>query len=212
MALRPYGYRYGVYLRIVRLVLAEKGLTADHVTIDPFSNPPAWYPGLDPFGRVPVPDHDGFVVDETAAIARYLDDMFPDPPLQPNCAGTRARMAQVIGIADAFAYWPMVRQVYSHGAFRQAIGEAVDDGNLADGLAASDRVLAALEPIAKEGLLLVRGAPTLADLHLAPMFAAFAAVPDGAARLAEYPALAGWFHSMAARRAMVATEDAVLRP
>lgn len=59
-------------------------------------------------------------------------------------------------------------------------------------------VLAALDGIATEGLVL-SGPLTLADLHLAPMFAGFTRSPDGAAAVAAFPALHNWWQRQAKR-------------
>jgi len=85
MPLVLHGYRYSVYVRIVRLVLAEKGVAYDRVEVNPFApDRPASYLALHPFGRVPVMVHDGFSLYETGAITRYLDRAFPVPSLQPE--------------------------------------------------------------------------------------------------------------------------------
>lgn len=200
------GWRHSIYTRIARLVLAEKGLEASFIDIDPFADPkPA---GLSPFGHVPVLRHGGFALHQTAAICRYLDEGFPGPALQPVEPRARARMVQVIGVADAHGYWPLVRQVYSAAVFGPAEGLARNEQALAMGLAAAPLVLAVLDGIAAEGLVL-DAAPTLADLHLAPMVAAFARAPEGAALLSGFPALSRWWEVMAARPAMAATEVAL---
>jgi glutathione S-transferase len=205
-----FGYRYSVYLRIVRLVLAEKGLTARHVEIDPFSALSTDFMRLHPFGRVPVLDHDRFVVYETAAITRYLDEAFEEPPLQPVGAQARARMVQIVAIANAYAYWPLVRQVYAQAVFGPADGQATDRAELAKGLASAPRVLAALEVLVAEGLWTGSNGGdqpvTLADLHLAPMIGAFAAAPQGANMLGDYPALARWWAQISARPSWAATD------
>jgi glutathione S-transferase len=36
MTLILHGFRYSVYVRIARIALAEKGLTYEHVEVDPF--------------------------------------------------------------------------------------------------------------------------------------------------------------------------------
>src|SRR5262249_59548133 len=53
-----------------------------------------------PFGRVPAFEHGVFGLYETQAILRYLDDIFPEPPLQPRDPREVARMNQIIGIND----------------------------------------------------------------------------------------------------------------
>lgn len=114
-------------------------------------------------------------------------------------------MAQVMGIVDAYGYWPLVRQVYSHAVFQPAQGEPGDPREVAAGMAAAVRVLGALEAIAAEGLVL-SGPVTLADLHLAPMVAAFVQAGEGAAALSSRPALAAWWAGMRARDSMRATD------
>jgi glutathione S-transferase len=80
-----YGYRYSVYLRIVCMALVEKGVGWSHVEVNPFAEAiPAYYLALHPFGRVPTLKHGDFVVYETAAITRYIDDVFPKPRLRPG--------------------------------------------------------------------------------------------------------------------------------
>ena len=80
MTVELIGYRYSVYLRIVRVVLAEKGVAFAHVEVDPFAGPPDWYLALHPFGRVPTLRHGDFVLYETSAIARYVDAAFAGVP------------------------------------------------------------------------------------------------------------------------------------
>ena len=91
----------------------------ERVEVNPFApEVPASYLALHPFGRVPALVHDGFALYETGAIIRYIDRAFPGPALQPTEPRALARMDQMIGIVDAYAYWPMVRQVFSHRVFR----------------------------------------------------------------------------------------------
>ena len=88
-----FGADYSVYVRIVRLALAEKGVGYDLVPVDVFAadGVPAWYLELHPFGRIPAFEHDGLRLFETAAITRYVDEAFAGPPLQPGRrAPTRA--------------------------------------------------------------------------------------------------------------------------
>src|SRR6185312_10799245 len=146
MSLVLHGYRYSVYVRIVRLTLAEKGVTYDRVEVNPFAaDVPHSYRALHPFGRVPTLVHDGFTLYETGAITRYIDRAFAGPVLQPAEPRALARMDQIIGIVDAYAYWPLVRQVFSHRVFRPCAGQPGDEGEIARGLQASTKVLSALE-------------------------------------------------------------------
>jgi glutathione S-transferase len=203
-----HGWHFSIYTRIARLVLAEKGLSAGFVDVDPFAEPaPDAFRAVNPFGLVPVLDHQGFLIFETTAITRYMDEAFPGPTLQPTAPKHRARMAQVIAIADAHAYLPLVRQVYAGAVFRPAEGLPRDEGRISQGLEAARVVLATLDSIAKEGLALAPQAPiSLADLHLAPMMAAFTAASEGLAMLQNFPDLGKWWRAIAQRPSVLATE------
>src|SRR5271169_5490798 len=119
-----HGYHYSVYVRVARLALAEKGVAYARAEVDPFApDVPSAYLAMHPFRRVPVLVHGDFVLYETGAITRYVDEAFPGPRLQPTALRERARMTQIISIVDAYTYWPMVRQMYSHSVFRPRVGE-----------------------------------------------------------------------------------------
>ena len=194
MALELYGYRYSVYLRVVAMSLIEKGMTWTHVEVDPFDEPiPASYLALNPFGRVPTLIHGGFALYETTAITRYVDEAFPGVPLQPADPRERARMNQIVAVADSYAYWPMVRQVFSHRIFRPAEGTAGDEAAVAEGLRRSAAVLAALDDLAAGGSFLVGGALSLADLHFGAMTAYFTMAEEGHTELRRHPKLTEWW-------------------
>jgi glutathione S-transferase len=206
MTMTLHGYSYSVYLRIVRMTMLEKGVAWSHVEVDPFTDPiPPDYLALNPFGRVPTLDHDGFVLYETTAITRYVDEMFGGPSLQPGEARERARMNQIIAIADSYGYWPMVRQVFSQRVFN-ARRRAPDEAVVAEGLASSRKVLAALEPLAGGGDFLVGDRLTLADLHLGAMVAYFMAANEGAAVLADYPKLSAWWAAFKDGKSLAETD------
>ncbi|MCW2307233.1 glutathione S-transferase family protein [Rhodobium gokarnense] len=189
-----YGYRYSVYHRIARMALHEKGVSCDIVDVDPFADDvPDTYREIHPFGRVPALRHGAFTLYETAAITRYVDAAFDGPALTPTAPQAAARMAQVIAIIDSYGYWPLVRQVFAHRIFRPAEGAAGDEAEIAAGLEAAGPVLAALEAIAAEGLVLNGRDVTLADCQLAPMIAYFTMAEDGAAAMEPFPALTHWW-------------------
>lgn len=185
------GYRHSIYTRIARMALLAKGATFSEVEVNPFAPPlPQDYPH--PFHRVPVLTHGSFTLYETVAITRYIDIALPGPPLVPTDAKAAARMVQVISIADAYAFRPLVLQVYAHRVFRPLEGLPPDEKLIATGLSAAPAVLAALESIADEGLSFGPDSLSLADCHLAPMIAAFCAAKEGAVLLSRYPALSQW--------------------
>jgi glutathione S-transferase len=201
-----HGYRYSVYTRIARLVLLLKQVEHGTVEVDPFAELSPDHLRLHPFGRVPVLTHGAFTLFETAAIARYVDRAFEGPPLQPEAAAALARMDQVVGIVDAYAYWPMVRQVASHAFFRPLFGEPSSREEVDAGLEASGKVLSVLDSVAAEGRVLTGRDITLADCHLAPTIDYFVRAEEGKAALSRHPALQRWWEELSALPALKATD------
>jgi glutathione S-transferase len=205
------GFGDSVYTRAVRLALVEKDLAYDFTDVNPFSEDgQAALAGHHAFGRVPVLRHAALEVYETVAILGYLDDAFDGPRLTPLGAEARARMRQVMSIADAYVYWPLVRQVFSHGFYRLAIGMEAEQGALAKGMAQAPAVLDALENIAATRLVLTGREFTQADCLLFPMIDAFACVPEARDMLSERLRLNAWFTAVSERGSAFETRPTIL--
>ena len=197
------GYRHSVYTWAARLALTEAGAGFDFVNLDPFTAEGlAALTPLQPFGRVPVLEHGVFRIWETAAILDYVDAEFAAGRLTPDAPRARARMRQVIGIVDAYGYWPLVRQVFSQGFYA---GDAGDPAEVSAGLMQAATVLDALEEIAVEGLVLTPDAMCLASCHLLPMLDYFVRVPEGGRALQARRALTRWYEATRARDAAMRT-------
>jgi glutathione S-transferase len=208
MALVLYGFRYSVYVRIARIALAEKSLAYEHVEVDPFApDVPAEYLDLHPFKRVPALVNDDFVLYETEAITRYIDEAFPGPALQPTQPRHCARMAQIISIVDSYGYTSMVRQVAGERVFARFRGREPDEARIRTGLERSFRVLDALEAIAPGSSPIAGGDVwSLADFHLAPMMAYFTAAHEGEEALARYTRLSAWWRVIRDRKTIQETD------
>jgi glutathione S-transferase len=161
---------------------------------------------LHPFGRVPVLTHGAFKLFETSAITRYVDRAFTGRSLQPESAAALARMDQVISVIDAYAYWPMVRQVSSHAFFRPFFGEQSSREEIDTGLEASAKVLSFLDGVAGEGVVLSGREISLADCHLAPMMDYFVRAEEGKAALSSHLALQGWWDQVSVLDVLKATD------
>jgi len=189
------GMGRSVYVRVALLAALEKGVALERQELDPFldGGPPEAFLRLNPFGKIPVLRRGALTLYETQAVAAYLDEAFPGPALQPTTAAGRARMRQIQGIVDSFAYRPMVWGVYV--ALHEKAGDAAA---LQRALFDSERALLALESLASSPWLLGE-ALTLADCHLAPVIGYLAKEPQGRALLAKAPALQAWWTRCAER-------------
>jgi glutathione S-transferase len=200
-----YGAAYSVYVRAVRLTLAEKGVAYDLVEADVFDNPEDRAAQLvrHPFGKIPAFSHGDFRLYETSAIERYLDEAFAGPPLQPRDPVRRARMNQALSVLDNYTYPDLVWGVYTERVEKPRRGLAPDEKRLAQALAKSRTCLAALDAIMEDGPWLAGAALSLADLHGAPMIDYFRQAPEGLAMLRDFPRLSGWWEMMTERVAKV---------
>jgi glutathione S-transferase len=77
------------YCARVRIALAEKGIDHDAVVID-LEDRPGWLYELNPAGRVPVLESDGWALPESAVINEFLEERYPEPPLLPSEPEARA--------------------------------------------------------------------------------------------------------------------------
>lgn len=109
-----FGAEYSVYVRISRLCLHEKHIEYDLIPVDIFApdGVSASYLERHPFGKIPAFEHDGFRLYETGAITRYVDEAFQGAVLQPSGLRKRARMNQIISIADGYLYPQLVWGMY----------------------------------------------------------------------------------------------------
>ncbi|MGH7829890.1 MAG: glutathione S-transferase family protein [Candidatus Binatia bacterium] len=91
--IKLYHFPLSTNSRKVRIVLIEKGLEFEPITIDltkkEQKNPD--YLKIHPFGQVPALDDDGFILYDSTIINEYLEDEYPHPPLLPEDSEGRAR-------------------------------------------------------------------------------------------------------------------------
>jgi len=103
----------------VRIVLAEKGIPYETITVD-LADRPRWIVELNPpDGRVPVLDEGGWILPESALIDEYLEERFPEPPLLPLDPAERAWARLVI-----FRFDDLRKPYY---AFRRGEDRAVEE-------------------------------------------------------------------------------------
>ena len=88
MALEIIGYPGSNFVRTLRMLAHEKGISYELVNEMPHSD---MVKSLHPMGQIPAMRHDGFALFESIAIARYLESVFDGRamiPADPRSAGT----------------------------------------------------------------------------------------------------------------------------
>lgn len=206
-----FGAAYSVYVRAVRLALEEKGVPYDLEEVDVFAEggPPQEHLERHPFGRIPAFAHDGFVLYEAAAIARYVDEAFEGPPLQPAPPRERARMNQAIGLMDAYGYRTLVWDLFVERVRKPARGLAADEARIAAALPNAATCLDALDRVMGTAPWLAGDRISLADTHAAPMILYLRMAPEGRALVDGRRRLADWWSRMAVRPSMATTRSPI---
>jgi glutathione S-transferase len=207
MSLILFGLQRSVYTRIARLALEEKALRYELHEVEIFG--PAGVPrdhwARHPFGRIPVLNHDGFLLYETTAITRYVDESFDGPALQPVEPTRRARMNQAISVLDSYAYRPMVWGIFVQRLRRPAEGKPSDEDEIHESIPVAGAALDALETLLDHGPYLTGSTLTLADLHAFPMLCYLALTNEGKVLLRRRTGLLRWFEMMQVRASVAAT-------
>lgn len=202
-----FGLERSVYTRIARLALEEKGAPYSLHEVEIFGpeGVPDSHLSRHPFGRIPVLQHGSFVVYETSAICRYVDEVFRGHTLQPSGVEQRARMNQIIGVLDSYAYRPMVWGVFVQRVSVPLSGGLPDESLIATSLESSCICLGALEALMSDSPFLTGKSVSLADLHAIPMLRYFCLAPEGLAALKHYARLHHWYQAMLVRPSVVST-------
>jgi glutathione S-transferase len=202
MTVLLYGAPYSVYTRSARLALIEKGVDYRLEMVDvhgPGGMPPE-HLARQPFGKIPVLDHDGFTLYETGAILRYVDEAFPGgPSLQPKDVKARARMSQAISICDSYLYPHGVWGIFVERVAKPRRGVAVDEAKVQASLPKAAACHAAFGGLLGDADYLGGDALSLADLHAAPMLACLAMTEEGRGMMTAHPQLQQWWQRMGVR-------------
>ena len=189
-----YGPSFSTYTRSVRLALQEKGVSHQLVEVDILSGahkqPP--HSNRQPFGKVPAFEHDGNTFYEASAIMRYVDEVFPGPPLQPTAPLARAKVNQVLSIVDSYGYTPCVTNLFIPRVLVPSLGGETDMEKVESAKAPAALFVKELERLLGSAEYFGGANVSLADLHALPVLTYLVATPDGKAILESAPNLRTW--------------------
>jgi glutathione S-transferase len=200
-----YGAAMSPYVWSARLALAEKGVAHELVSvgISEFRTEP--HLSRHPFGRIPAFEHDGFMLYETQAIMRYVDEAFAAAPLQPIELHPFARMNQIMGIVDSYLTPCLLSGVLFQRFAAPLIGRTCDEEAVVEALPRVRHCIGEIARLGGDQPFLAGDAVSLADLMVIPQIYYFKRLPEGAAQLAELPALAAWVNRMEERQSLQVT-------
>jgi glutathione S-transferase len=193
------------YVRAALLALEEKGADYKLAAMAPGTLKQQPHLSRHPFGRIPVFEHDGWILYETQAIMRYVDAVVPGPQLQPEEPRAVARMNQLIGIAD----WYLMPQVTMTITFNRVVAprfnRPVDEEKVTQAVPNARICIGEISCLLDDHTWMAGDQISLADLLLAAHLSMFAQSPEGEKILQERRNLSGWLTRVEARPSMKAT-------
>ncbi|TFH40300.1 MAG: glutathione S-transferase family protein [Lysobacterales bacterium] len=202
-----YGPGYSTFTRAARLAMEEKSVAYELVEVDFIGGGmPAEHLARHPFAKVPAFEHDGMMLYETPAIEQYVDEAFDGPSLQPSAPANRARMTQIISIIDSYTYACTVGQLVIQRLVQPMLGGTADESIIEAALPEVDTSMREFERLLGDQKFLAGSTLSLADLHLAPIFAYFVDTPESKGILKSKPGLSAWWQRMASRDSMAKTQ------
>jgi glutathione S-transferase len=167
--MKLYGHPISTCTRKVLTLLHEKGQKADFITVDimkgDHKNPD--HMARQPFGQIPAIDDDGFVLYESRAIIRYLDETLPGPKLTPGDAKGRGLMEQWMSV-ETSNFTPHAMKVIYQRYFHAFRGLPCDETIVKEGSEAAGKTLDVLDRQLAKTRFLTGAQFTLADICFMP--------------------------------------------
>ena len=159
-----------------------------------------------PFGRIPVIEHDGFLLYECQAILRYLDRVLPGASLTPSEPRLAARMDQLMNIND----WYLFQGVGNVIGFHRIVGPRLlgltpDEAAIKAAMPSAHRVFDELAHLLADSAYLAGAELTLADLLIAPALEFLQQTPEWEALTCRHTTLLAWLEKVGQRPSMAAT-------
>jgi glutathione S-transferase len=195
MAIRIHIHPASQHARRVRMVALELGIEADFPVVDLMGPGRAQYLTINPNGKVPALEEDGFVLWESNAIMAYLADKKPSAGLYPAEPRARADVNRWLFWESAHFGRACITLTWERVMKPMFLKQEPDPALVADGEANWKRFAQVLDDHL-DGRDYVCGAPTIADFALATitMYRQMAKIDT-----APFPRLEAWLGRIEAR-------------
>src|SRR5438876_4985043 len=200
MAIKLHYHPLSTYSRRVLIALIEKQISYEPIPLDMTARkhrePP--YLALNPYGRVPTLEEDGFVLYESTAILDYLEATHPIPALAPSEARGRALVDMHMKLCDLQMTRPWAAIIFPK---RFLPKQRWNETAMAQAKTEVEKHLAVVERQLGGGKFLVGDRFTLADLCYLP-FLEFLPL----AEIEPPPAVAAWTERLLTRPSALETK------
>jgi len=185
--------------RKVLCTLAEKGVAPDMVVVDftKGEHKLADHMSLQPFGKLPAIVDDGFVLYESRAIVRYLDEKLPGAKLHGADLKTRALVDQWSSVEQSH-FTPAAMKIISAALLAPMFGKPIDEAKVAEGKAELKPALEILDRALAKTKFVAGDSFTLADIGFMPYIEYVYAAKHGDV-IDAHPNVAAWWKRVSER-------------
>lgn len=185
-----------------RVVLEEKGVEYERVVIDADTlKSPEHIADVHPFGKVPALYHGDFHLYETASIARYVDEAFEGPMLQPSDIKDRALMQKWISITGQYIYPAVIGDLVMQRLAPKigVFGGVTDEAVVSAAVPVIAHQLDLVEQALAGGSLYLSGDFSLADIMVATMVQYIGLTPEREELFGSRAAVQDWIQRVTSR-------------
>ncbi len=98
--IKLHGFSVSNYTNMVKQCLIEKGVEFEQIPARPSQEDD--FLAMSPMGKIPCLETPEGCLSETTAILDYLDEVYPDPPLNPSQAFARAKSREIISVCELY--------------------------------------------------------------------------------------------------------------
>lgn len=196
--MKVYGHPMSTCTRKILATLAEKGASAELVTVDIFKGEhkqPA-HLARQPFGVVPALEDGDFKMYESRAICRYLDQTLPGPKLTPEDPKGRASMEQWISTEMSYFTPAGLGLIYEH-ILNPMAGKPTDAAKVTELETKLANTMVIVEAQLAKHPYVAGDAFTLADISFMPYVEFLKQTPS--AKLLATPAATAWWDRVSMR-------------
>lgn len=117
------------FVRKVHVVMALKNIEFTMDPVSPFDLPEG-YEKINPAKRIPVLKHDDVYICDSSVICRYLEDLYPEPPLAAGSPLVKARIAWLERLADNELAPAISATAFRHRVVYRAMGKPFDEAEI----------------------------------------------------------------------------------
>lgn len=203
-----HGSPASTYVRTVRLLLEEKGLTYDlrDVSFVTGENKTEAFGLLHPYNKMPVLEDGDFKLYETIAIVNYIERAYPQGnSFRPTDVKAQANMERLINAYSSYMFGPMIGKVVWERVVEPLKNNQPDESIVNDALPIVTRAMRMLNEELGENTYFIENKASLFDFFLAPSYAYLMMVDELKKLHEELPNLKRWYDAISATDSFKAT-------